>query len=39
VLNLHQARLQIESTPGQGSVFSCHFGHERLLGAATGEEN
>ncbi len=31
VLNLHQARLTIESTPGQGSTFACHFGNERLL--------
>ena len=39
VLNLHQARLQIESTPGQGSTFSCHFGRERLLGPAGVEES
>ncbi|WP_404635402.1 phosphate regulon sensor histidine kinase PhoR [Dyella ginsengisoli] len=39
VLNLHQARLQIESTPGQGSTFSCHFGRERLLGPAGAEES
>jgi two-component system phosphate regulon sensor histidine kinase PhoR len=31
VLNLHQARLTVQSTPGQGSTFACHFGHERLL--------
>jgi two-component system phosphate regulon sensor histidine kinase PhoR len=31
VLNLHQARLGIESEVGRGSVFSCHFGPERLL--------
>ena len=31
VLNLHQARMQIQSTPGQGSTFTCHFGAERLL--------
>jgi two-component system, OmpR family, phosphate regulon sensor histidine kinase PhoR len=31
VLNLHQAQLQIESTPGVGSTFACHFGHARLL--------
>ncbi len=30
-LNLHQARLEIESEVGRGSVFSCHFGAERLL--------
>lgn len=39
VLNLHHARLQIESAPGQGSVFSCHFGSERLLGPAGSDEN
>jgi len=31
VLNLHQARLEIQSEPGQGSTFSCSFGHDRLL--------
>jgi two-component system phosphate regulon sensor histidine kinase PhoR len=31
VLNLHQAQLRIESTPGVGSTFSCHFGPARLL--------
>ena len=31
VLNLHQARLGVESTPGRGSTFACHFGPERLL--------
>jgi two-component system phosphate regulon sensor histidine kinase PhoR len=31
VLNLHQARLDIESEPGHGSTFACCFGHERLL--------
>ncbi len=30
VLNLHQARLEIESRVGQGSVFSVHFGAERV---------
>ena len=39
VLNLHQACLQIESTPGQGSTFSCHFGRDRLLGPGTGDES
>ena len=34
VLNLHQARLGIESEPGHGSTFSCHFGPERLLAPA-----
>ncbi len=31
VLGLHQARLGIESQVGRGSVFSCHFGSERVL--------
>ncbi|MFC5580730.1 phosphate regulon sensor histidine kinase PhoR [Rhodanobacter terrae] len=31
VLNLHQAQLRIESAPGVGSTFACHFGHARLL--------
>jgi len=31
VLNLHQAQLRIESSPGVGSTFACHFGHARLL--------
>ena len=31
VLNLHQAQLHVESTPGVGSTFACHFGHARLL--------
>ena len=31
VLNLHQAQLRIDSTPGVGSTFACHFSHARLL--------
>lgn len=31
VLSLHQARLEIESEVGRGSIFSCHFGAERVL--------
>ena len=31
VLNLHQARLEIASEVGRGSVFSCHFGPARIL--------
>ena len=38
VLNLHQARLGIESEPGRGSTFSCHFGPERLLAPARGHD-
>lgn len=34
VLNLHQARLVIESEPGKGSTFACVFGSERLADAA-----
>jgi two-component system phosphate regulon sensor histidine kinase PhoR len=30
VLGLHQARLSIESTVGQGSTFACQFGPERV---------
>ncbi|MGH8031773.1 MAG: phosphate regulon sensor histidine kinase PhoR, partial [Luteimonas sp.] len=30
VLQLHQARLEIESEVGRGSVFSCHFGADRV---------
>lgn len=30
VLNLHQARLEIESQVGLGSTFSSHFGAERV---------
>ncbi|WP_426700234.1 phosphate regulon sensor histidine kinase PhoR [Rhodanobacter sp. Col0626] len=38
VLNLHQAQLQVESTPGAGSTFSCHFGAARLLVAGGSDE-
>ncbi|TDK28730.1 phosphate regulon sensor histidine kinase PhoR [Luteimonas aestuarii] len=31
VLNLHQGRLQVASEVGQGSLFSCHFGADRIL--------
>ena len=31
VLNLHQARLSVESEPGKGSTFACQFERERLL--------
>jgi two-component system phosphate regulon sensor histidine kinase PhoR len=30
VLNLHQAQLELESTPGRGSRFACRFGPERV---------
>lgn len=33
VLRRHDATLEIESTPGQGSRFSCRFPAERLVGA------
>jgi len=38
VLNLHQARLSIESEPGRGSTFACHFGSERLLPSGGGHD-
>jgi len=31
ILHLHQARLDIESEVGRGSVFTCHFGPERVI--------
>jgi two-component system phosphate regulon sensor histidine kinase PhoR len=31
VLQLHQARLSIESEVGRGSTFACHFGAERVV--------
>ena len=39
VLNLHQAQLQIESKPGVGSTFACHFGSMRVLKPATSAES
>lgn len=39
VLSLHQAQLQIESTPGEGSTFSCHFSAARLLPAGGNDES
>lgn len=38
VLNLHQARLSVESVPGRGSTFSCHFGPARLLAPGDGDD-
>jgi two-component system phosphate regulon sensor histidine kinase PhoR len=38
VLNLHQARLEIQSEVGVGSTFSCVFGPERLVAPSTTEE-
>lgn len=35
VLQLHQARMEIESEVGVGSTFSCLFTRERLLAAET----
>ncbi|WP_051414605.1 phosphate regulon sensor histidine kinase PhoR [Pseudoxanthomonas suwonensis] len=37
VLGLHQARLEVDSTVGQGSTFSCHFGPERVRARHDGE--
>jgi two-component system phosphate regulon sensor histidine kinase PhoR len=39
VLNLHQAQLKIESAPGVGSTFSCHFGPARLLAPGGSDES
>ena len=39
VLNLHQAQLRIESAPGVGSTFACHFGHARLLPPGGSDES
>ena len=41
VLQLHQARLGIESEVGRGSTFSCHFGAHRVIprhGAGNGAQ-
>ena len=37
VLGLHQARLCISSTVGEGSAFACHFGPERVRPRHDGE--
>lgn len=37
VLNLHDARLRIESEPGKGSTFVCVFDAARLVAAETSE--
>jgi two-component system phosphate regulon sensor histidine kinase PhoR len=39
VLNLHQARLDIESEVGVGSTFACVFGVARQLPPATADED
>jgi two-component system phosphate regulon sensor histidine kinase PhoR len=39
VLNLHQARLDMESEPGRGSRFSCVFQASRLLPLAPVEQD
>jgi two-component system phosphate regulon sensor histidine kinase PhoR len=39
VLNLHQAQLRIESTPGVGSTFACQFGQARLLAPGDKDED
>lgn len=33
VLLRHQGKLQVSSTPGKGSTFTCHFPEERLIDA------
>jgi len=35
VLNLHQARLLIESEPGRGSSFTCAFDQDRVIDCAS----
>ncbi len=37
VLNLHQARLTVESEPGRGSTFAAEFGARRVLEPGGGE--
>ena len=37
VLQLHQARLSIDSAVGTGSTFACHFTAERALARAEAE--
>ena len=39
VLNLHQARLDIDSEVGRGSRFACHFGRERLRSREHGDDD
>jgi two-component system phosphate regulon sensor histidine kinase PhoR len=38
VLDRHDARLAIESQPGRGSRFSCHFPPERVAEASVADE-
>jgi two-component system phosphate regulon sensor histidine kinase PhoR len=38
VLRNHQATLEVKSTPGTGSTFSCHFPPERVIVRAGGPE-
>jgi two-component system phosphate regulon sensor histidine kinase PhoR len=38
VLINHQATLKIESTPGKGSTFSCHFPAERVIRAVSRQQ-
>lgn len=38
VLQLHQARLQVRSEVGRGSVFTCRFGPERVIPRAPRQE-
>jgi two-component system, OmpR family, phosphate regulon sensor histidine kinase PhoR len=37
ILERHDACLQIESTPGSGSRFSCQFAQERIVAATPGQ--
>jgi two-component system phosphate regulon sensor histidine kinase PhoR len=38
VLRNHQATLEVKSTPGAGSTFSCHFPSDRVIVRAGGPE-
>jgi two-component system phosphate regulon sensor histidine kinase PhoR len=39
VLNLHDARLRIESEPGKGSTFACVFDKARVVVSEVGEQS
>ncbi len=39
VLNLHQARLVVESEPGRGSTFACVLDASRALGSDNGDDS
>jgi two-component system phosphate regulon sensor histidine kinase PhoR len=39
VLLRHDSRLEIESEPGRGSIFSCHFPAERQVDCVAAADN